>query len=70
MNRNVKEQAEQGRKIIGETNADLWEGEVRQLFDIYADPNTSSLDGFYDAITAAFEFGAAVGYRAAKRAKK
>lgn len=65
--RDVKKQAERGRKLVAKNNYNLWSGELVQLHDIY----TSSENGFYDAIVTAFLMGVSVGSRLekSKRAK-
>lgn len=67
--RNVKEQAEQGKKLVGGTNADLWSDELNQFYDICIG-NNNKANGFAITVHTAFLMGVAVGARAQKRKER
>lgn len=62
--RNVKEQAEQGRKLIEGTRYELSSGELEQMAAIFTGAE-SQADGLWNVILTAFNMGAAVGARKA-----
>lgn len=66
--RNVLQERIYGEKIITEEQ-EITAAELAQLFDIFISGPTK-MEGFYNAIVAAFFFGCSVGYRNREKQEK
>lgn len=67
MHRDVRKQAEQGRKMLNKSR-DLSATELRRLFNIAAS-NDNLSNGIIDAVVTAYFMGAATGIRQGQQAR-